>query len=633
MNARSTTTALLVVLAMAATAAAGDLPAQAQRVWAPTGDEVGTDNHATATLLLNDELGDEAKAAEHTSRMGDSFGSGLFHWTRTAESGHQLTARGLFGNLESSGLAGDFGLWSSSPGMYRAALTYNAHDLYYDRDGEMRNAFYPLPPAPAGLDATPHLAWRRGVLDVGFHLADGFDVSLGVREMRREGNKTSLLRGGSGDTPPQLQNVDSDLYEITVGGAYRRGAVAAELELGYLGADDTRAYGDNHAYDDERKLYSARLTAGYDVGATSRVMAAGALARLELEGVEQYDGREGVTDGDTETGYGQLAFLTRVGRDTGVRLSARFEGRNSEMRVDEAGGILYASDRQTDRMDYQLVADNRSLPRTRLRLKYRYTSTDLDEIIAEDGLIGSAAQGDIQTTNQETDRQELSFRARTRLDRKVKLKLGLKWQSVETDATTEDTEFHAVFGDYERSRLAWDVALQMRPRPNLPIDLGYQGRDQSFERTEMDAVETTYKANRLYLNTNWIATGRLTVYGMVSLGQETYEVTDIADPAAGFAAYDYDGTALRFTPGAVFQLTPAVQLEGMYEGITFEDTGSESASLTAVEADRDRVLLRARWRATDDLTASITYRRNEFDENRWDDYIQDLYAVSVSRRF
>jgi hypothetical protein len=147
------------------------------------------------------------------------------------------------------------------------------------------------------------------------------------------------------------------------------------------------------------------------------------------------------------------------------------------------------------------------------------------------------------------------------------------------------------------------------------------------------AVETTWQANRLFANLNWQAERRLTVYGMVSYGKETYELVGVQDPAAGAGAFNYDGATLRFMPGAVLRLSRCLQLEGMYEGIRFENTGHESAQLDAVKADHDRILLRLRWQASERYAAAFTYRRNEFDENRWDDYIQDLYAVSVSGRF
>jgi hypothetical protein len=637
-----TTTVLVLVLGWplaAAATAADDLPAQAQRIWAPTGDEIGLHNHATAELLINDDHGDEAQAAADWSLLGKSFGSGLFNYQRRSEQSHLLALRGFGGNLESSGLAGDFGLWSSAPGIYGARITYSAHDLYYDRDSEMRSPAFPFPPPPPALAFTPHLGWQRGVFDLRYQLADGLQVRGGVTDLRRDGRKSSLLRGAVGDAPPQVQTVDSRIYEIWVGGSYSNGPLASELRLSYEGSDDVRTYTGRHEYDHDRKLYQARLAAAYDLNPTTRVLLHGGLSRLELLGNEAWaTSRNAAIDGDTDTQVGQLALLARLAPRTTVRATARFSAQQSDIRVDEGPGILYAADRSRDRQDYRLVVDNADLPDTRVRLQYRLTKTSQEEITAQDGRPGNWNAGDTQTLDQDVTRHDVGLQSRTRLSRQARLKLGLQWTSVDVDQDrTWDTQsgdpWYGVLGDHKRARLAWDVALQMRPRRNLPVDFGYQGRDQTFERTGAGKVETTWHANRLFASVNWLAERRLTVYGMVSYGKESYELVGVQQPAAGMGAFNHDGTTLRFMPGAVLQLSRCLQLEGMYEGIRFENTGDESANLNPVKADHDRTLLRLRWQATETLAAAFTYRRNEFDENRWDDYIQDLYAVSLSGRF
>ncbi|HPF70496.1 MAG TPA: hypothetical protein PLQ13_07490, partial [Candidatus Krumholzibacteria bacterium] len=50
-----------VLAAWTAGAAADDLPAQAQRIWAPTADAVGTDNQVTGSVQVLDGHGSEAK--------------------------------------------------------------------------------------------------------------------------------------------------------------------------------------------------------------------------------------------------------------------------------------------------------------------------------------------------------------------------------------------------------------------------------------------------------------------------------------------------------------------------------------------------------------------------------------------
>jgi len=643
MRARLTTTALSLVLVLPALAAAGELPAQAQRIWAPTGDQISLAKHVTATVIVNDDLGDRTKAAEDLAIRGETLGYGLFHWNTTGANSHQITVRGAGGNVEGSGLAGDLGVWSTAPGTYSAALTYSAHDHFYDRDSELRSPAFPYPPAPPALGFDPHLTWRRGRLDLRFHVADGFDLKGGVADIRREGTKASLLRGAGGTAAPAVQTVDTQQYEAWLSGALRTGALASELRLSYRGSDGDRALADSHAYADDRQEYRGFLDLAYDVSQATRLLAHGSLARLESGGHETWSAGTTPIDGDTEHHTGQLALLSRLGRATTVRASARFRSTDSEIRTDQGGSVLYAADRDADRQDYQVELDNASLPSTRLQLRYRYSTDDQTGVTVQDGLPGSLQAGDQQSLDTQTTWDDLSLRARTRLSRQAKLKLALRWTRKDVDeesawSTTSGDAWYGTLGDHEVERLAWDVALQTRPLANLPVDLGYQGRDQTYERTvdeadPTDAVETTWQANRLFLNANWIASARLSVYGMVTYGLETYELTGAADPAAGWGAFDYDGATLRFTPGAVLQLTRTVQVEGLYEGIYHENTGDESGALDPVQSDRDNVLVRARWQARPQLAVNLTYRRHEFDENRWDDYIQDLYSVSVSGQF
>ncbi len=640
----TTATALILALALplAAAVAAAELPAQAQRIWAPAGDEIGTQNHATATVLSNEDKGDEAKAAEDWALLGGTFGYGLFNYQRRAESSHLLVLRGAGGNLEGSGLAGDVALRSAAPGIYGLRLAYGAHDLYYDRDSEMRSPSFPLPPAPPALAGAPHLSWRRGVMDLRYQVRDGLQVAGGLSDLRREGRKSSLLRGSwaSGDFPPAVQAVDTRVYELWVGGTHRTGRLASELRLGMRGSDGSRDHQrlERHIYDDDRKEYQGRLSAAYDVSPDTRLLVHGGLARLEHLGTESWGTqmRSAAVDGDTETQVGQLAVLSRLAPATTLRASARFSAQRSDIRVDEDRSILYAADRSRDRQDYRLVVDNASLRDTRLRLQYRFSKISQEDATATDDR-PDWNPGDTQTLDQQTTRHDVSLQSRTRLNRQARLKLGLQYMTVDVDQdrtwdTASGEAWYGVLGDHKRSRLGWDVALQLRPRPDLPVDLGYQGRDQTFERTEAGG-ETTWRANRLFANANWLAERRLTVYGMVSYGKETYELTGVQDPAAGMGAFNYDGTTLRFMPGAVLQLARTLQIEGMYEAIRYENAGHESAHLDAVQADHDRGLVRARWQARPQLAVSLSYQRHMFDENRWDDYIQDLYAVSLSGTF
>lgn len=641
MRANPTTTALVLVLGWlpAAAAVASDLPAQAQRIWGPTGDEIGLANHAAIEFLINDDHGDQAKAAEDWALLGKSSATGLFNYQRRSERSHLLVFRGNGGNREGSGLAGDFSLASTAPGLYGARFTYSAHDLYYDRDSEMRAPAFVYPPPPPALAFTPHLSWQRAVFACRYQLNDGLQIQGGVSDLRRDGRKASLLRGGTAASAPQVQTVDTRVAEIWVGGAYGSGPLACELRLSCQASDDIREYADRHAHDAERKLYRIRLAAAYDLSPDTRLLMHGGLSRLELLGREGWGaGRTAASDGDAEIQVGQLAVMSRLGQATTLRAAARFAAQQSDIRFDEGADILYAADRTGNRQDYRLVIDDANLPDTRVRLQYRLSKSSREDM---------AAQGDrpvwlpdrTQGLDQESTRHDLALRSRTRLGRQTRLKLGLEYTNLDvsqdrTARPAADDPWYGILGDHKRSRLAWDAALQLRPRRNLPLDVGYQGRDQTFERTTGDgAVETTWLAHRLFANVNWLAERRLTVYGMISYGKETYELTGVNAPAGTMGAFDYEGATLRFMPGAVLQLSRAFQLEGMLEMVRYENESNESARLDPVKADSDRTLLRLRWQATGSLAAAVTYRRHEFDENRWDDYIQDLYAVSVSGFF
>jgi hypothetical protein len=628
-----TTTALILVLAASATAGE-TLPAQAQRIWAPTGDLIGTDNHATGTVLLSDHLGDEAKLAEDWGTREDWMGYGLFGWHRVSDAGHLLSVRGAAGTDEGDGVTGDLAVTSSTPGTYTASLGYSKHNLYYDTDSEMRNPAFPGGAEPSALPEIPQLDWRRGLFALRYHVADGLDIHGGMKDMRREGDKASLLRGwGAPNLPPAVQTMDTKQYEIFVGGDFRRGAFSSGLDLALRAADGAREYSTGRTYDDERKTYRADLDVAYDAAAGTRVSAYGGMSRLELTGNETWGAAgAGATDSDATSKVGQLALVTRFGAATTVSASARFENLQNESLIGDDGGVLYASDRERDRQDYRLTIVNSSLPRTRVRLQYRYTDADMTSATGEGGRAGETTATDEQGLAENSKRQDATLRARTMLGRNLKLKGELRYTDL--DVTQDRTgDWYGYFGDHQRITFGWKVALSTRLMPNLPVDLGWQGVDQNLERTEGEFAETTWTSNRLYANANWIVSPRLSFYALASYGREEYQLGNGVGALAGHAAYEYDGETTRLVPGALFQLTSTVQLEGMYELIAYENTGNESDSLNPVKADHDRAMVRVRWQTTPKYAVTATYKRNEFDENRWDDYIQDLYAVSVSGVF
>lgn len=618
-------TMLALILALGAgLALADEMPVPAQRIWAPAGDEVGTENHLTATGVLNDNHGDEARAAEDEGIMGDTMGLALWGWFMRGD-GYKVSGRGLASNLEGDDLVADLLCKSTVTGKHRESFRIHTHDLYYDRDSELRNPGFPFA-EPAQLGVAPQLSWRRGLFNMNYHASSILDLRLSVDDLRREGAKSSL----TAQTPPGVQGLETQMSEVAVGGAVKLGQLGADLELSYLRTEDDRSYQTGHMLRDKRDRYSAVLDAAYDLNPTTRLLAGGHMSRLEHTGREVGTGNAGATDGDTDSAAYQVALLKSMGK-TNVRVSARFDTHDTEAANTGDTGVIYGADRERDRQRYELVLDNRSLARTQVQLRYRYTSGSETETITE-GMLPNAPGATLLPVDSDLTRQDLGLRVRTRLSRTMKLRAELRHSSMDVEQSADAGLWYDLMGDYERSRLCYQVALQTRMARKLPLDLGVRGSTQTFKRTEGDEVETTADMMGLFVNANWMASSRLTVFGMITYGTETYEL-DATEPTPGYAAYNVDATTLRLSPGATFSVSPKLMLDAWYEGVVYEDNGDESDGLDAIEANRDRLSFRARYQASEKLAMSMGYARYELDENLWDDHIEHLWTLSAHTKF
>jgi len=118
-----------------------------------------------------------------------------------------------------------------------------------------------------------------------------------------------------------------------------------------------------------------------------------------------------------------------------------------------------------------------------------------------------------------------------------------------------------------------------------------------------------------------------------SYGIEKFEVENGPVAGSSMGPLTYEGKTLRFAPGVIFQLMDKMQLEAHYEGVRFEDPGDAPDEANQLNSDLDRILARASYQVSEAMKVTATYRRHEFDENRWDDYIMDLYSLSLSGKF
>jgi hypothetical protein len=641
MNRTTTITVLgLALLAFALPALAEetvDLPAQAERIWAPTGDVIGVDSHGTATFQAKDPHGNEAKGAEDWQLVQKYSGQGLFGMFTTRENGASYWLRAYGDNAGTGGLVGKVDVGGNIPGQFKWNIDFREFDFFYDRTSEMRAPGFAAPPPPPELDALPKLNWRRGSLRLAYRLSDQFTVTGGYNVKHRRGEKGSLLRGigNTGPSVPGRKLFHTNTNEIWGGVGFATGSFGSDLNLTYSNTDGTRKLEGRHAYTDDQTRFNAKLGLSYQLSDKFKLVGHGATSKLENTGREAAGTSVYDVNGETTTNAGQIGLLARLGKSANLAASANFRNLDTDARTNLAADIQQATDRKRDSQDYRIGLNYHGLSKTSLRLDYRYGTSNLDQ--TED-VRGGAQTGDFQVTDQTRTQQDLSFRGRYRFGSSASIKASVAWRNQETDQkepvlSDSPNQLTFLMGDRNLERLRWELALRMRFGRWVRFDIGYQAIDQTFERKDFGMAESTWNANRGFSNLTWTPGGGiLDLYGMFSYGVEEYALTTDPVPTANMNAIAYNGSTMRFTPGANLRLGKSLTLEGHYEGVRFEDTGNDDV-IKKLQADHDRLRLRAGFDVSSGTRISASYTRNEFDENRWDDYIHHLYAVSVSGTF
>ena len=112
-----------IALLLGATAMASELPAQEGRMWAPTGDEVGFENHATIEGTSWDPHGNKPKYAEDWQQEDDTLFSGLFGFHTVLENGRTILIRG-FGQSGVGTLGSRFKLLTSKPDRCKVTIDF-----------------------------------------------------------------------------------------------------------------------------------------------------------------------------------------------------------------------------------------------------------------------------------------------------------------------------------------------------------------------------------------------------------------------------------------------------------------------------------------------------------------------------
>jgi hypothetical protein len=631
---------LLITGASAAVATADDsLPVQIGRSWAQDGDLIGLENHWAAGFTALDQYGSDSKSLEDW-QLGEQYsGTGLFTYRKAIGEDMRLFVSGYGTNQDGLDLAGRFHFKANCIGIRTLKINHRGYNYFSDATSEMRSATFAAGPIPMALDAETGMSWCRNDISLRYHLTSKVDVNLGFLRSKRMGDKGSLLRTGTGSSVPGLKSFDTDMKGFWWGGALALGNLATDLQMSYRVSEGQRNLDDRHLTTDDQKLFSTRIKATYDIDAKTRVMGNYTNSNLESDGVETVASSTYTPSTKATTNAGHLGLIRKLGTASTVSVSANLRSQTVESRSDLDGVAAQFTDRDRTSQDYRVALRHTGLAKTKLDAYYRYNSSDLDGVTtAGVNVTGDAVSGDSQTTVAEKTRQEMGFKGRYRFNKKATLKARLVWRSeevtqTETWDTTGDEPWFYWMGDRTTDQLRWRLSLQTRPRRGLGLDIGHQAIDQKFERQGTVVSETSWNTQRAYTAANWRLHERLTVHGNVSLGVDTFEMTDGPTSDGALGNLTYDGTTWRFAPGAVIQVTKKLQFEALYEGVRFEDKGDDPAELTMLNTDYDRTTLRARYRMMQKASLAASYRRYEFDENRWDDTINDLYTLSVSGSF
>jgi hypothetical protein len=611
-----------IVLMMSTTAVATDLPAQEGRIWAPTGDLIGLENHATVGGTSWDPHGNKPKYAEDWQQEDDLLFNGLFGFSTVLDSGRRIVFRGI-GESGRGTLASRVTFLTSKPDQCRVTFDFRNFNNFYDPTSEMRaSSFKGM--EPPSLANQPSLGWTNGSIGFAYNLGRGFGLDLGFTNTIKDGTKGSLLRGATGSAVPNIKQFDTTTNEFLVGLGYGGTSLDVNAQGVFRKSDGDRSTG-LHTYKDDQTLFRAGLDATYRFNNRTSMLGAVSSSQLEAKNDEAWGANIYSPNGDAKTTNGRLGLITRLGKSTVARATVGVGTWNTEQQTDLAAAIEQATIRDRSSLDIGLLVTNSSLKKTRLRFDYRFRSTKLEEATSE----GS----DQQTIDQDRMSHRANLRAGIRLFPKGTLKGTLGWQNLTIDQTNGGDEIFYTMGDRKQNRFSGRLALQTRPLSKMRLDVGVQGHDQRFERKDVAGVETTNMASQGFLGLNYSFTDRLTFLGTGSYGLEKFNLQGSQVADAGMGPLTYKGKTLRFAPGLIWQPMDKLELEGHYEGVRFEDPGDAPHEGNQLNSDLNRMLVRAGYRVGVNLKVSATYRRHEFEENRWDNYKMDLYSLSFSGRF
>lgn len=619
-NRNNTVLVLIAVLLAAAplAALAGDTGPELGRVWAEPGERIGDQDQFTQTIRFNDYYGSADKTAENWQITDDFLFAGSLFWHDTAEDGGWLRLNAAGDNDGDSG-GGYVGLWGGRPGDVGLKVVYKGFDHYYDRSIETA---FPMMVEPDKLGFQPKL--RRNQLTVALkkNLGGKYNLRMdgGYEYTTKNGEQTVLANS---DGLPSLWERTADTHRFWLGGSGASGRLAADWRGDFQADGGFRFRGAHdavdHGFDVDAIAWGLRMGARYDVSPKLRVLGNYGYSDRSSEPDEVVGDMVYRLDGETSANTAVGGVIYRPDRDLNIKASVRYRTQDTDAWSRADGGDYDFVENERTSTTVRADVAYEGIEDTRVALSYRSVYSNQDELLSvREVLAGPALES--QVTDQEKTSQQLAFKLRHRISPKASLRARFVYDNADIEEDVTGDELRYWQGDRNESSVRGRLSLDTRPVRGLRLDAGYELIRQTFERDDIDGVETTWDSDRAFATASWMATERITVLGAVSMGKDDYAIADFESEDGE----QYEGTTWRFSPGLSYRPLDDLVLEGHYEGVRQRDS---------IDSDYDRWFFRANYRWTEKSSVCASYRRYEFDENRWDDAITDLYALSFTRLF
>lgn len=622
------------------------------RIWAADGDSVGESSSLTLSFGLLDARGSATKLAENTGLVRDQRGTVLLSYFSPWSGNVRTILRG-WGTTDDD-RSGRLGFWTGDAGGFwlrgdlSRYLTYDdptADDPYLGGDVQRT------------MLGEPRLR-RHGLgAEFGWRLDGHWRLRGGYRGEDRLGRLASLARGYTGESylfgPPSTLELDTWGRRLYLGGSFQGGRVTITW-----GADYQKDGGDRglvipfanlpfvqqERVADDRESLHLRFGSTWDAGSCLLFGGYGYVWQDSKPAVVRGRGGDAPvaslsSDGievDARIHTGQFGLVTSLGTGWRLRLLGRLQSLDqigvSTVRSEAGTATVTESgiDKERTRQVYSLQLSRSRGGRSRYRLDYRFEHSDEDaNTVSVTEYLDGNVQADVQASNRVRDRHDVSLRTRHRLSRRWTLvqRAGFRYDDIAQDNPTLVGQYAQ--GDRHWRRLGYRGALRWRPRGPWSVDAGYQLIRERFERDDIDGVRTDWDADRVFVDAAWWPRSWLTGYLAFSYGKERYDIdSDVAldrlDDEFYYSPVTYRTETYRLSPGLVLRPAAGWTVEGHYERVRNRDS---------VANDTDRWYGRVTRGFARGVSLTFAYRRWQFDENLGDDYIADLYSLSLSARF